>query len=216
MLMDNDFISSNSREVSDRMRGSGITGTGSGRHVWSVGIRLLHWLTVVVLAVQITVGFALMGGPGMATMRWLPFHMSLGVSILGVILIRIIWRVFEVAPTRRPSPAIRRLGSLVHVSLYVLIFAIVITGWFAYRPVPLTPPAHLFGRLPAPTAPRIEGVSARDFALIHRSLVYAFLALVGTHVAAALVHAFILRDGIPRAMLFGRQEPGTFGTRPDR
>jgi cytochrome b561 len=208
--MDNDFISSNSREVSDGMRGSGITGTGSGRHVWSVGIRLLHWLTVVVLAVQITVGFALMGGPGMATMRWLPFHMSLGVSILGVILIRIIWRAFEAAPTRRLSPRIRQLGSLLHVSLYL-----VITGWFAYRPVPLTPPAHLFGRLPAPAAPRIEGISAPDFALIHRGLVYAFLALVGTHIAAALVHAIILRDGILSAMLFSRQEPDALGTRQD-
>lgn len=151
----------------------------------------------------------------MATMRWLPFHMSLGASILGVILIRIVWRAFEAAPTRRLSPRIRRLGSLVHVSLYVLIFAVVITGWFAYRPVPLTPPAHLFGKLPVPTAPRIEGISARDFALIHRSLVYAFLALVGTHIAAALVHAIILRDGIPSAMLFGRREPGALGTRPD-
>jgi cytochrome b561 len=197
------------------MRGSGGTESGSGKHRWSVGIRLLHWLTVIVLAAQITVAFSQMGGPGIATIRWLPFHMSLGVSILGVILIRVVWRAFEAAPTRRLSPRIQRLGSLVHVSLYVLILAVVITGWFAYRPVPLTPPAHLFGKLPAPMAPRIEGVSARDFALIHRSLVYAFLALVGTHIAAALVHVIILRDGILGAMLFSRQEPDALGTRPD-
>ncbi len=197
------------------MRGSGVSESGSGKHGWSVGIRLLHWLTVVVLAAQITAAFSLMGGPGMATMRWLPFHMSLGASILGVILIRIVRRAFEAAPTRRLSPRIRRLGSLVHISLYLVIFAVVITGWFAYRPVPLTPPAHLFGKLPVPTAPRIGGISARDFALIHRSLVYAFLALVGTHVAAALLHAIILRDGILSAMLFGRQEPDALGARPD-
>lgn len=189
--------------------------SGSGRHVWSVGIRLLHWLTVVVLAAQIMVAFVRMGGPGMATVLWLPFHMSLGVSILCVILVRLVWRRFEAVPVRRLSPAIQRLGSLVHVSLYTLILAVVITGWFAYSPRPLMPPAHLFGEVPMPTAPRIGGVSARDFALIHRSLVYAFLALVSIHVAAALVHAFILRDGIPRAMLFGGQGPGTFGVTPE-
>lgn len=192
----------------------GLEMTGSGRRVWSAGIRLLHWLTVVMLAVQVTVAFAQMGGPGIATMRWLPFHMSLGLSILGVILVRILWRAFEAPPIRRLSPTIRRLASLVHLGLYALIVTVVMTGWFAYRPAPLTPPAHLFGQLPALMAPRIEGISARDFASIHYTLVYALLALVGTHLAAAFVHAFVLRDDIPRAMLFGRREQKAPHTTP--
>lgn len=178
--------------------------SGAVTQAWSIGIRLLHWLTAVVLAAQITIAFALMGRSGMATMQWLPLHMSVGVSILGIVVIRLVWRVFERTPARPLRPAIRRFGLLVHVSLYALILAVVITGWFAYSPMPLMPAARLFGGLPTPTAPRLDGLSARDFALIHRSLVWAFLAVVGIHVAAALLHASLFRDDLLKGMLFGR------------
>ncbi len=52
--------------------------------VWSLGLRLLHWLTVVALATQIAMAFWLMGRPGMATLRWLPLHMSLGAALAGL------------------------------------------------------------------------------------------------------------------------------------
>lgn len=193
-----------------------MTESGAETQVWSICIRLLHWLTVVVLAAQITIAFALMGEPGMATMRWLPLHMSVGVSILGIVMIRLVWRVFERSPARPLRPAIRRLGFLVHVSLYTLILAIVITGWFAYSPMPLMRPVRLFGALPTPTAPRPEGVSTRDFARIHLSLVWAFLAVVSIHVAAALLHASLFCDGLLKGMLFSRSASASNQRGPHR
>ena len=176
---------------------------------WNLGIRLLHWLTVVVLAARVGIAFGLMGGPGMTTMLRLPLHMSLGITIFGMILLRLGWRAFIRAPLRQLSPSLRRLSIFVHASLYAFILVIVITGWMAYRPMPLMPGAHLFGSIPAPLAPNVAGISVRDFAMIHQGLVWALLALVGLHVLAALTHAAILRDGILSGMLFGRSKTPT-------
>jgi cytochrome b561 len=172
---------------------------------WSLGLRLLHWLTVVVLATQLVIGFFLFG-PGMATHHWMPFHISIGASVLGIVLFRLAWRLFESRPLRTDSPALRHFSTAVHVALYVLIIAVVLTGWLAYRPAPLMPPARLFGFLVVPRAPDVLGLSARNFASAHSALVWAFLVFVAAHVAAALVHAVYFRDAVVRGMLFGRSQ----------
>lgn len=170
------------------------------QHVWSFAIRLLHWLTVVALAAQIVVAFWLMGSPGMATPRWLPLHMSLGTAIVGITLVRIVWRMFERAPKLSELRWVRRLSCLAHASLYGLLLAVSLTGWFAYRPAPLMPAVRLFGAWPVPLFRGFQAVSFREIAAIHRSLVWILLGLIAVHMAAALWHALVLRDGVWRGM----------------
>ncbi|MBN9000295.1 MAG: cytochrome b/b6 domain-containing protein [Rhizobiales bacterium] len=67
---------------------------------WGVGVRVLHWLTVAVLAVQIATALAVIGGPGMTTMPWLPWHASLGFAILAIVALRIAWRLVASGPDR--------------------------------------------------------------------------------------------------------------------
>ena len=171
---------------------------------WSLSVRLLHWLTVVALAAQLAVAFGPMAGPGMAPMNWLPLHMSIGVTVIAMILLRLFWRVFTKVPVRSLPRPVRFAGAIVHVCLYVTILAVLITGWLAYRPLPFMPPARLFGSLPLPLAPAVDGLSARSFAMLHARLVWILLGLVGVHVLAALAHAALLRDGVMRGMSFGR------------
>ncbi|MEH2480486.1 cytochrome b561 [Nitrobacteraceae bacterium AZCC 2146] len=171
---------------------------------WSFGIRVLHWITFAALVAQLGIAFGWMGG--MATMRWLPLHMSLGLTILCVVLIRLGWRAFAHAPRRQGARPLKRLSVLVHTSLYALILAVVITGWMAYRPMPMMPAARLFASMPVPLAPSLAKISAREFSIIHQGLVWALLAMVGLHLMAALTHATILRDGILSGMLFGRSK----------
>lgn len=178
---------------------------------WSVGIRLLHWLTVVLLAAEVVVAFGPMKEAGMASMLWMPSHITIGVTILFIAVLRLGNRAFTRAPAR-PSSRWLRLASVgVHASLYALILAIVITGWLAYRPMPLMQPARLFGRLPIPIAPNVGGLTARDFIAIHSTVFWVLAALVALHVAAAAAHA-IFRDGVMGSMLFRRA--GAFPERP--
>lgn len=178
--------------------------SGKPRSHWHFGIRLLHWLTVAALAAQIAIAFGPMRGPGMTMMNWLPLHMSIGVTILAIIVLRLCWRNFTQAPARPTSRLVRFTTAFFHMLLYVTILAVVITGWLGYRPMPFMPPARLFGTLPVPLAPSVGALSARGFAFVHQKLVWIMLGLVGIHVLAAMVHLVLLRDGVMRSMVFGR------------
>ncbi|RWB96358.1 MAG: cytochrome b [Mesorhizobium sp.] len=171
---------------------------------WSFGIRLFHWLTVLILAFQLVVAFGPMKGPGMASMNWLPAHMSAGVLILAIIVLRLGWRAVTKAPPQPYSRSWHRARTVFHMSIYALILAVLITGWLAYRPMPFMPPARLFGDVPVPIAPSVGPSSARAFAFIHAKLVWVLLGFIGIHIAAALVHLAWFRDDIMRGMSFGR------------
>ena len=180
--------------------------SGKPRLHWHFGIRLLHWLTVAALAAQIAIAFGPMRGPGMTMMNWLPLHMSIGVTILTIVVLRLCWRSFTQAPVRPTSRFLRFATAFFHVLLYVTILAVLITGWLGYRPMPFIPPARLFGTLPVPLAPSVGALSARGFAFVHQKLVWIMLGLIGVHVLAAMVHLGLLRDGVMRSMVFGRPE----------
>jgi cytochrome b561 len=170
---------------------------------WPAAIRLLHWLTVAALGLQTVVAFGPMKGPGMATMYWLPTHISTGVLILALVFVRLGLRAFTKVPTGRHAPWIQASSAFAHAGLYALMVAIVITGWLAYRPMPLMAPARLFASVTVPVAPAIAGLSAREMAAIHSTLFWVFTALVGAHALAAAMHAVLFRDGTMRAMWFG-------------
>ena len=179
---------------------------------WALGIRLLHWLTVLVLAFQLVVAFRPMKGPGMATMNWLPVHMSVGMIVLAIVVLRLAWRAFTKAPVQPISRSSRRARTVFHMSIYALILAVLITGWLGYKPMPFMPPARLFGDLPMPLAPFVSPLSARTFAFIHAKLVWILLGLVGIHIIAALVHLVLFRDNVMRGMSFGRADAGNAST----
>jgi len=185
---------------------SGGLATLETSHVapWSVAIRVLHWMTFAALVAQLGIAFGRMGG--MATMQWLPLYMSLGLTILCIVLLRLGWRAFAQAPRRQGALAPAAVERLVHASLYALILTVVITGWMAYRPMPMMPAARLFGSLPVPLAPSVAEIPAREFSIIHQGLVWALLAMVGLHLMAALMHATVLCDGILSGMLSGRSK----------
>ncbi|RWX70831.1 cytochrome b [Mesorhizobium sp. M4B.F.Ca.ET.089.01.1.1] len=171
---------------------------------WHPAIRLLHWLMVVALALQAVVALGPMKGAGVIAMTWLPTHISIGVTVFCILVLRLVVRAVTNAPVRQAHWLVRSAGASVHACLYGLILSVVITGWLAYRPMPLMPPARLFGFLPVPRAPNVPGLTARDFIAIHDTLFWILATLVGLHILAALIHSVLFRDGILKGMLFGR------------
>lgn len=181
---------------------------------WSVRVRLLHWLTVIVLAAQVVVAFGLMAGQDMAAMRWLPFHMSVGVTLLVIVVSRLVIRFVERAPVRPEPPWQRRAAGISHASLYIVLLLVIGTGWLAYAPMPLMRPAMLFGTLSMPTAPRFGLGSARDFASMHKVLVWTFLSLTMVHIAAAIFRTLVRGDGVMEAMSIGNRRDAVRTSHP--
>lgn len=175
---------------------------------WPLAVRLLHWLTVPVLALQVIVTLGPMDQPGMAMMNWLPAHISVGAAILAIVVARLVWRTFSRAPSKRNSRSLEHIKIVFHMALYGLILAVLVTGWLGYRPMPFMPPARLFGGLPMPLAPSMAPLSVRAFAFIHARLAWILFGLIGLHIAAAFVHFAWLRDDIMRGMTVGRGVAG--------
>ena len=99
-----------------------------------------------------------------------------------------------------PAPAWQqRAAHLTHGALYLLFFAVPLVGW-AYSSAAGFPIVW-FGVLPLPDFVSPDKALAEAIKPWHRALAWALAALVGLHVAAALKHHFIDRNGLLKRML---------------
>jgi cytochrome b561 len=171
--------------------------------------RLLHAVLGLALVGMFAVGLY------MADLPFSPWRLKLynwhkwaGVVIFTLSLLRLMWRLTQRPPALPESieqamPAWQRFAHhATHLGLYVLFFAVPLAGW-AYSSAagfPIVP----FGLFQLPDfVPVSEGL-ADVLKLVHRYAAYALAALVVLHVAGALKHHLIDRDGLLGRMGFGR------------
>ncbi len=169
---------------------------------YNLAARCLHWLMAVLLLATLFIGAA-MG----SALQWRPqllnTHLVLGVSIFIVALLRIGNRLLS----RRPLPPAglspgHRLGlALVHLCFYALMTTLPLMGWAMLSAGGYPTPSVLGIRLPALVEPEPKLYTTLHDS--HAALAYGFFALILLHLAAALFHAWVKRDGIFTRMGFG-------------
>jgi cytochrome b561 len=93
--------------------------------------KLLHWISAVLLFIQIPLGFYLVDldfGPERLTIE--DIHVTVGLSIFYLVILRLLYKIFN--PTPRLEPSVFKgqkfLAKLNHVMLYVTILSITISG----------------------------------------------------------------------------------------
>jgi cytochrome b561 len=162
--------------------------------------KFLHWLVVLLLAAQFPIGWFMpdvhAGPPGDA----MTAHISFGMTILTLIVLRFIWRLTHpVAPESSLPPWQRASSEAVQWLLYALVFATTITGWLfaSFRGWSVS----YFGLVPLPMLAAKNDVAIRQIDGWHQIAEWALLITIGVHVAAALAHIFIYRDRIMQRML---------------
>ncbi len=89
-----------------------------------------------------------------------------------------------------------------HWALYALLFALPLSGWLMSSAA--NRPASWFGLAQLPDFIAPDPGSRRCSRRLHELLVNVLFVLVGLHVAAALKHQFVDRDGLLWRMLPGR------------
>ena len=161
-----------------------------------------HWLTAVLVLA------AFIYGPGGSETRVYSsardfdrqLHETLGLTVFAVVVLRLVWRMFD---TRPDPPAISRSMDLaskwVHGLLYALLFALpatAVTGaWLEGHPLTLLGNLQMVSPL----------ASAHDIgasiATAHGWLGDTILWLAGAHALAAILHHVVLRDGVLVSML---------------
>jgi cytochrome b561 len=173
---------------------------------------LIHWLTAVLMIYMVFFGEDLMksgehlakaGDTANATFEP-SIHVTLGVSIFVLTLLRILWRLTHTAPDYPASmKRYEVVGSkALHGIFYLLLLAIPLTGWLTFggfsEEVPVMAQAQVFGLFAMPQPPFTGDV----FKEMHELGSNAAMVLIGLHVLAALKHQFIDKDSI-----FGRILP---------
>lgn len=166
--------------------------------------KFLHWLILALLIGQFITAWTMPHiGRNTPVTTLISLHFTLGVVILAVALVRLGWRVThgEPAPQDGLPPWQAASARLLHGALYALLFVLPLLGWInaSWRNMPVA----MFGfELPQLVATRAPGWGWTGD--VHELLSnYLLLALVGLHVAAALYHYFIRRDGVLQRMLPG-------------
>src|ERR1700760_3408756 len=162
--------------------------------------RLLHWLMAVCILAMLFIGVGMVSTITPKYLTLVSIHKPLGIAILILALIRLVVRLIYGAPALPvdlPGPK-KLAASLPHYALYILMIGVPLIGWAMLSAASY--PVVMYGGIQLPA---ILAQSDSLHALLwnaHACLALAFFALILLHVAAALFHALIRRDGVFQAM----------------
>ena len=163
----------------------------------------LHWL----LALMIIGAFGM--GVYMTDLPVSPSRLKLynwrkwaGVTILALSAMRLIRRLGHKPPADVPMPAWQATAAhATHGLLYLLFFAVPLIGW-AYSSA-AGYPIVWFGVLQLPDFVPVDKALAETLKPWHGRAAFAMLLLVLVHVAGAIKHQLVDRDGLINRMRFG-------------
>lgn len=168
-----------------------MTGTDAR---YSKSLIVIHWLTAVFV-----VGAWLTAEGGRKVVENPPLlHFAFGIAVLALVLPRLVLRL--AGPTPRPASGggwPGRASGIGHGVLYLLLIAVPLSGWYVASRMGVEvgfPGLHL----PALTAP-VPGKPGL-IGELHENGGNLILILAGLHMAMALWHQFVRRDGTLRRM----------------
>jgi len=162
-----------------------------------------HWAVVLLVAIQLPLGWLMPDiKRGMAPGSAMSLHISIGITILVLIVLRFFWRLTHpVAPESR-LPNWQRLSSeLVHWLLYLAVLATTTSGWFFESARGWT--IQVYGVLPLPRLVEEGSSIGHTIGEFHSTMVWVLVALISVHVLAAFVHLLVYRDRVMQRMLLG-------------
>jgi cytochrome b561 len=167
---------------------------------------VLHWLIAVLIVGAFTLGLVMTDIPGFSPtkLKYYAWHKWAGVTVMALAMLRLLWRLKHrppALPTAMPAWQRGAAHGLHHV-LYVLMFAIPLSGYFYTLAAGI--PVVYFGLFQLPVLIAKNPDLAATLRPVHYWLNMGMAGLVGLHVLAALKHQFIDRDGTLRRMLPGR------------
>lgn len=161
---------------------------------------LLHWLIAVLFIGQFALGLVMVRIASQRTsFELIQLHKSFGFLLLGLVLIRIGWRLGNRSPElpEEVGAMERRAAPAVHLLLYAAQVAVPLSGWALVSVSVLEIPSMPFNLFVMPHLPLGVSEQAETFWIVgHQWLAYAGMALVALHVLAALRHHFWLRDAV--------------------
>lgn len=163
-------------------------------------LRVLHWLMAAAIIAMLFIGVLMVSTISSWHSLLVSIHKPLGLMILVLVLVRLWLRFYTATPALPATLSVwqRGLAHLSHWALYIMMFAQPLIGWAmmsaAGYPVTLGTAFVL---------PPIVPVNNDWYAVLrplHSFVALALFITVMLHLAAALFHAIVLRDGVFESM----------------
>jgi cytochrome b561 len=165
----------------------------------------LHWLIAVLVILQFAWGWWMQEipkqpvGPRVDAFN---LHKSVGITILALMVLRILWRIGHRPPPLPPMPPWQaQAARITHVALYALLVIQPLSGYlgseFSGYPV------KYYG-MTLPSWAGTDAVLKEALSGVHLVTSWTIVVVVGLHVAGALKHALVDRDGLLSRMGIGR------------
>jgi cytochrome b561 len=174
---------------------------------WGAVTRLFHWGMPLLYVGIVSVGIYMTGLPlGAQKLKVYALHKSIGLTLLGLAVLRLLWRLTEGRPTPAPMPAWqKRASAATQALLYALMLAIPLSGWLYNSAAGFPLQWFRLVNLPALAAadPALKALAHR----LHVTGVVLLAVLVVLHAAAALKHHLVNHDRTLVAMLPRAGEP---------
>lgn len=164
-----------------------------------------HWLLALLLVGVFGFGLYMVELPfSPARLKQYNWHKWAGITILVLSAVRLLWRLSHRPPALPPGmPAWQRTVSHgLHGLMYLLFFAVPLAGWAYSNATGF--PVVVWGLVPLPDLVARDESLAAALKALHRALAYGLAACVALHLAAALKHHFIDRDGLIGRMAWGK------------
>ena len=163
---------------------------------------VLHWLVAVLIIANVALALSADSLPDEWVRPVIDAHKSTGITVLGLVLLRILWRIGH-PPPPLPRSYARWERFAAHGALYALMLLLPLSGWLhdsAWKDA-ATHPMQLFGLVPWPRIGFIQSIepvtkeSLHDlFGTFHTAFGYILYGLLALHVAGALKHQLIDRN----------------------
>lgn len=157
---------------------------------------LLHWTTGPIILFLIALGFYMRSLSYQSPLYYqLPkLHVSLGILVTLLMLLRALWRISSKTPERLPTvdkPSYFA-AKLIKIALYLATFAVCVSGYIIATSDGQT--INCFGLFSIPSTREYTAVGIDRAGFVHKYVALAIAGMVILHAGAALVHHFVKRD----------------------
>ncbi|MGS2724802.1 cytochrome b [Porticoccus sp. GXU_MW_L64] len=173
-------------------------------HRYGLVAKLLHWVMALGVVGLFGLGLYMMElGYYDRLYRLLPhIHKSVGILLFALLIARLLWRWANAKPHPQGNKLERRLAHWAHIILYLLMAAIMVSGYLISTADGRAIEVFNWFAVPA-TVSDIDG--QEDIAgQVHEILAWALIVLVALHAMAALKHHFIDKDNTLKRMTFSK------------
>ncbi len=173
---------------------------------------VFHWLVALLIFANVALIWTVDSLPDGWVRPAINTHKSIGITVLGLAIMRVLWRGTHPAPPLPDGyPGWERWGAHAgHALLYLLIFAMPLSGWAhdsAWKDA-ASHPMYLYGLIPWPRIGWLTAINPADkdywhdrLGALHTSFAYVLYAMVVVHILGALKHQWLDREPELQRML---------------